>query len=49
MTDEIRNKSPAGNIPQCHMKINTQKSGLFLTKSNFTQKMIPKNPGIAKK
>ena len=25
------------------------KSGLFLKKSNFTKKMIPKNPGIAQK
>ena len=31
------------------IKLNTQKSGLFLKKSNCTKKMIPKNEGIAKK
>ena len=31
------------------MKINTKTSELFLKKSNFARKMIPKNPGIAQK
>ena len=36
------------NVTDGNIKINTTKSGLFLKKSNFTRKMIPKNPGIAK-
>ena len=47
-----RNKSPAGNIPQCHWwKYQKQypKIWIILKEIKFYQKMIPKNPGIAQK
>ena len=50
-TKEIRNKSPAGNVPQCHWwKYQNQyhKIWIILKEIKFYQKMIPKNPGIAK-
>ena len=46
--DPIRNKSHAGNVPQCHRwKYQNQyhKIWLILKEIKFYQNMIPKNPG----